>query len=64
MHICVAENPTQSSPAALCGIPDSGGLAAIFAGLELTRLHYLAPFSGKATPRVNLDALCPSIAAE
>ena len=38
----------QDHPAALNGILDSSGLAAIFAGLEPAGLHYLQRFAGKS----------------
>jgi hypothetical protein len=58
----ILRRPTSlKRPEALCGIPDSGGFATIFAGLEPAKLPYLACFSGKSP---NLDVLHPSIAAE
>ncbi len=56
----------QNRPGTVCGIPDSGRLAAIFAGLEPARLCYLAHLQAKvlAKPNANLDALCQSIATK
>jgi hypothetical protein len=51
---------------AVCRIPDSGGLAVIFDGLEPTGLCHLARLQAKVLvmPHADLGALCRSITAE
>jgi hypothetical protein len=54
----------KNHPAVLCGIQDSGGLAAIFAEHEHAELLYLGHSAGKSLGKTNLVALYSSIAAE
>jgi hypothetical protein len=50
----------QDHPAVLCGILDSGGLAAIFVRLEHAGLLYLASFAGKIPGDVSHQSCCPA----
>jgi hypothetical protein len=56
----------KNYPVAVCGIPVSGRLAAIFAGLEPQDFDILRVLQAKlqAIPHSNLASLCLSSAAE
>jgi hypothetical protein len=54
----------QNRPVTVHRIPDSGGLAVIFARLGPAAVRYLACFAGLVMPPTNLDAPSPSIVAE
>jgi hypothetical protein len=49
----------KNHPAAVGGIPVSGRLAAIFAGLEPARLRYPARFAGIRPGYASLKSGCP-----
>jgi hypothetical protein len=56
----------QNRPAAVGGMPDSGGLAAIIAGPEPARLRCLMHFSAKVLvmPHADMGTLRPHITTE
>jgi hypothetical protein len=50
----------KNHPAAVSGIPVSGGFAAIFAKLEPAQLRHQARFAGKSPSYASLKSYCPT----